>query len=81
MLHHPDSYAGIFLLNFFRPQGQGGQPFSLEVAAGTEQFDPLRRQRGEVAWPPAALIIAAVSSIVSGRRYGDGLPLTLRPVQ
>src|SRR4249919_966309 len=34
-----------------------------------------------MAVPPAALIIAAVSSIVSGRPYGDGLPLTLRPVQ
>ena len=28
-----------------------------------------------------AVIIAAVSSMVSGRPYGDGLPLTLRPVQ
>ena len=28
-----------------------------------------------------AVIIAAVSSIVSGRPYGDGLPVTLRPVQ
>src|ERR1700739_4901287 len=34
-----------------------------------------------MAVPPAVLIIAAVSSIVSGRPYGDGLPLTLRPVQ
>src|SRR3954469_11089247 len=31
--------------------------------------------------PPDALMIAAVSSIVSGRPYGDGLPLPLRPVQ
>jgi hypothetical protein len=34
-----------------------------------------------MAAPPAAVIIAAVSSIVSGRPYGDGLPVTLRPVQ
>src|SRR6476661_3571818 len=34
-----------------------------------------------MATPPAFLIIAAVSSIVSGRPYADGLPLTLRPVQ
>ena len=31
--------------------------------------------------PPAALMISAVSSIVSGRWYADGLPRTLRPVQ
>src|SRR5215475_4744887 len=34
-----------------------------------------------MAVPPAAVIISAVSSIVSGRPYGDGLPRTLRPVQ
>src|SRR3954466_10305429 len=34
-----------------------------------------------MALPPAAVIIPAVSSIVSGRRYGDGVPVTLRPVQ
>src|SRR3954464_8914229 len=37
--------------------------------------------RPAMADPPAALIIAAVSSIVSGRPYGDGRPVTLRPVQ
>src|SRR5258708_24838289 len=31
--------------------------------------------------PPAATIIAAVSSIVSGRWYDDGCPRVLRPVQ
>jgi hypothetical protein len=34
-----------------------------------------------IAVPPAALISVAVSSMVSGRPYGDGLPVTLRPVQ
>src|SRR5215470_5843835 len=34
-----------------------------------------------MAVPPAAAIIAAVSSMVSGRAYGDGWPVTLRPVQ
>jgi hypothetical protein len=34
-----------------------------------------------MALPPAAVIIAEVSSIVSGRRYGDGFPFTLRLVQ
>src|SRR5687767_1190597 len=34
-----------------------------------------------MAVPPAAAIIAAVSSMVSGRPYDDGFPLTLRPVQ
>src|SRR5580698_5526926 len=34
-----------------------------------------------MAVPPSSWMIAAVSSIVSGRPYGDGLPLTLRPVQ
>ena len=33
-----------------------------------------------MALPPAASIIAAVSSMVSGREYGEGFPLTLRPV-
>src|SRR5439155_22551061 len=31
--------------------------------------------------PPAVLIRSAVSSIVSGRAYGDGWPVMLRPVQ
>src|SRR3954447_15133367 len=34
-----------------------------------------------MALPPAPVIMPAVSSIVSGRRYGDGCPVTLRPVQ
>src|SRR5205085_5067825 len=34
-----------------------------------------------MASPPAAVIISAVSSIVSGRPYGDRLPRTLLPVQ
>src|SRR5437870_2517536 len=34
-----------------------------------------------MAAPPASLISSAVSSMVSGRRYGDGLPRPLRPVQ
>src|SRR5438093_5731681 len=34
-----------------------------------------------MAAPPAALIRSAVSSIVSGRPYGERLPRTLRPVQ
>src|SRR3954451_5506393 len=34
-----------------------------------------------MAEPPASLMIAAVSSIVSGRAYGEGLPRPLRPVQ
>src|SRR3990170_2840952 len=34
-----------------------------------------------MAVPPAASIISAVSLIVSGRWYGDGFPLMLRPVQ
>src|SRR5438105_7758830 len=34
-----------------------------------------------MAAPPAAAIISAVSSIVSGRPYGERLPRTLLPVQ
>src|SRR5437763_4567055 len=34
-----------------------------------------------MASPPAAWIISAVSSMVSGLPYGDGLPRTLLPVQ
>ena len=34
-----------------------------------------------MAAPPATLIMSAVSSIVSGRPYGERLPRTLRPVQ
>src|SRR5258708_2313137 len=34
-----------------------------------------------MAVPPSSLMIAAVSSIVSGRPYGERLPRTLRPVQ
>src|SRR3954469_20896683 len=34
-----------------------------------------------MACPPASAIMAAVSLIVSGRLYGEGRPLTLRPVQ
>src|SRR6266550_3797981 len=34
-----------------------------------------------MAAPPAAVIRSAVSAIVSGRPYGEGLPRTLRPVQ
>src|SRR3954469_2217392 len=34
-----------------------------------------------MACPPASAIMAAVSSIVSGRLYGEGRPFTLRPVQ
>src|SRR5690349_11160147 len=33
------------------------------------------------AAPPSRAIMSAVSSIVSGRLYGDGLPRVLRPVQ
>src|SRR5207245_11804863 len=36
---------------------------------------------GGIAVPPAALIMSAVSSMVSGRPYGERLPRTLRPVQ
>src|SRR5262245_27517717 len=34
-----------------------------------------------MAVPPSALIMSAVSSMVSGRPYGERLPRTLRPVQ
>src|SRR5260370_38621054 len=34
-----------------------------------------------MAVPPSSLMIAAVSSIVSGRPYGERSPGTLRPVQ
>src|SRR6266851_76740 len=34
-----------------------------------------------MAVPPAALIMSAVSSMVSGRPYDERLPRTLRPVQ